>query len=64
MALSLALNCYVLGEDLDLMFTVKIKEKKAPHLRVNHVDASDLDVWKVDRDLPTLALSNFFKRLT
>ena len=57
--MSLSLNCLVVGDDRDRSFTVKIpknknvyilkaliKEKKAPHL--NHVDASDLDLWKID----------------
>jgi len=52
------LNCFVLGDDEDKVFTVKvpktdnvsilkdeIKKKKAPHL--NHIAASDLDLWKV-----------------
>jgi hypothetical protein len=54
----LSLNCLVVGDVLDRMFTVEIpktenasilkkliKEKKAPHL--NHVAASDLDLWQV-----------------
>jgi hypothetical protein len=54
----LSLNCLVLGDDLKKVFTVKIpktknvsilkdliKEKKA--LRLNHVDASDLDLFQV-----------------
>jgi hypothetical protein len=54
----LSLNCFVLGDDLKKVFTVKInktenvsilkdliKEKKAPHL--DHVDASDLNLWNV-----------------
>ena len=54
----LSLNCFVLGDDLKKVFTVKIlktenvsilkdqiKEKKASLL--NHVDASDLDIWTV-----------------
>ena len=67
----LSLNCFVVGDDPDRMFTVEIektknvsilkdliKEKKAPHL--NHVAASDLDLWKVDfpiDDLPTKKIS-------
>ncbi len=56
--MSLSLNCYVLGDDPDRTFTVEIpknknvsilkdliKEKKAPHL--DHVAASDLDLWQV-----------------
>jgi hypothetical protein len=55
----LSLNCFVLGDDPDRMFTVEIaktknvsilkdliKVKKAPHL--DRVAASDLDLWKVD----------------
>ena len=54
----LSLNCFVLGDDLKKMFTLKIpktenvsvlkdliKEKKASLL--NHIDASDLDLWNV-----------------
>ena len=54
----LSLNCFLLGDDFDRMFTVKvpktdnvsilkdlIKEKKAPHL--DHVAASDIDLRKV-----------------
>jgi hypothetical protein len=67
--MTLSLNCYLLGDDPNRMFTVKvpetdnvsilkklIKEEKAPHL--NHVAASDLDIWKVD-----LPISNFQKNL-
>ena len=56
--MSLSLNCLVVGDDPDRIFTVKIlktenvsilkdliKEKKAPHL--DHVAASDLDLWQV-----------------
>ena len=56
--MSLSLNCLVVGDDPDRMFTVKIpktenvsilkdliKEKKAHHFE--HVDASDLDLWQV-----------------
>ncbi|KXN90928.1 hypothetical protein AN958_03203 [Leucoagaricus sp. SymC.cos] len=56
--MSLSLNCFLLGDDLDRTFTVEIphtknvsilkdliKEKKAPHL--DHVAASDLDLWQV-----------------
>ena len=60
-----SLNCFVVGDDPDRIFTVKvpradnvsilkdlIKEKKAHYL--NHIAASDLDLWKVDiDDLPT-----------
>src|SRR5882672_12778017 len=51
-------NCFVLSDDEDKVFTVKvpktdnvsilkdeIKRKKAPHL--NHIAASDLDLWKI-----------------
>jgi hypothetical protein len=54
----LSLNCFVLGDDLNKAFTVEIektknvsilkdliKEKKA--FLLNHVDASDLDLWNV-----------------
>ena len=54
----LSLNCFVLGDDLKKVFTVKIdktenvsilkkliKEEKAS--RLEHVDASDLDLWNV-----------------
>jgi len=54
----LSLICLVVGDDPDRVFTVKIpktenvsilkdmiKEKKAPHL--DHVAASDLDLWQV-----------------
>jgi hypothetical protein len=57
--MSLSLNCLVFGDEEDKIFTVKIpktenvsilkdriKEKKASLF--NHVDASDLDLWKVD----------------
>ena len=65
-----SLNCFVVGDDPDRMFTVKIpktenvsilkdliKEKKAPHL--NHVAASDLDLWKVDVPIDDLPTKNF-----
>ena len=52
------LNCFVLGDKEDNVFTVEIsknknvsilkdevKKKKAPHL--NHVAASDLELWEV-----------------
>jgi hypothetical protein len=58
MATDFLLNCFVLGDKKNQMFTVKIpktdnvsilkkliKEEKAPHL--NHVAASDLELWKV-----------------
>ena len=56
--MSLPLNCLVVGDVPDRIFTVKIpktenvsilkkliKEEKAPHL--DHVAASDLDLWQV-----------------
>jgi len=56
--MSLSLNCFLLGDDPDRIFTVEIpknknisilkkliKEEKAPHL--DHVAASDLDLWQV-----------------
>jgi hypothetical protein len=56
--MSLSLNCLVVGDKPDRIFTVEIpknknisflkdliKEKKAPHL--DHVAASDLDLWRV-----------------
>ena len=65
----LSLNCFLRGDDPDRMFTVKIsktknvsilkdliKKEKAPHL--DHVAASDLDLWKADfpiNDLPTFS---------
>ena len=52
------LSCFVLGDDEERVFPVEIakdknvgilkkliKEEKAPHL--NHIAASDLDLWKV-----------------
>ena len=58
----LSLNCFVLGDDRKRAFTVeiektenvsilrdRIKEKKAPHL--NHVAASDLDLFQVSLPL-------------
>jgi hypothetical protein len=63
--MSLSLNCLVHSEVPQRMFTVEventenvsilrelIKEKKAPHL--DHVAASDLDLWMVDLDLDKL----------
>ena len=63
--MSLSLNCLIHGEVQEKMFTVEIektknvsilkkliKEKKARHL--NHVDASDLDLWMVDLRLDDL----------
>ena len=65
-----SLNCFVVGDDPDRMFTVKIsknknvsilksliKKEKAPHL--NHVAASDLDLWKVDVPIDDLPTKNF-----
>ena len=68
----LSLNCFLLGDDPDRVFTVKIpktdnisilkdliKEKKARHF--NHIDASDLDLWKVSfpiDDFPSANLTN------
>src|SRR6266567_4298754 len=56
--MSLSLNCLIVGDDPDRMFTVEIqknknvsilkdliKEKKARHFE--HVDASDLDLWQL-----------------
>jgi hypothetical protein len=56
---ALELNCFALGDSPDNIFTVKIlrtksvgtlkdaiKEKKGPAFR--HVDASSLELWKVD----------------
>jgi hypothetical protein len=56
--MSLSLNCLVVGDTPDRIFTVKIpkvenvsifkdliKEKKARHFE--HVDASDLELWQV-----------------
>ena len=56
--MSLSLNCFVLGDNPDRFFTVKIektenvsilkdliKEKKSHHF--NHIAASDLDLWLV-----------------
>lgn len=66
----LSLNCYLLDDDPRRLFTVKvletenisilkklIKEEKANTLK--DVDASDLDIWKVD--IPIL---NFQKNLS
>jgi len=62
----LSLNCFVLGDDEDQVFTVEIetnknvsilkdliKEKKAPHL--NHVAASDLELWNVSFPIDNLS---------
>ena len=61
----LSLNCFVLGDDVQNVFTVeiektenvsilkdRIKEKKSPHF--DHVAASDLDLWIVDLRLDDL----------
>jgi len=58
------LNCFVLGDDEERVFPVEIpkeknvgilkdeiKKKKAPHLDLDHVAASDLDLWKVCRPI-------------
>ena len=63
--MSLSLNCFLLGDDPNRMFTVEIpnnknvsilkdliKEKKAPHL--DHVAASDLDLWKAEFPIDNL----------
>jgi len=65
----LSLNCFVLGDGPDRMFTVKIlktenvsilkksiKEEKAPHL--NHIDASDLDLWQVNFPIDDLSINS------
>ena len=56
------LNCFVLGDDEERVFTIEIpkaknvgilkkfiKEEKSPHL--DHIAASDLDLWKVCRPI-------------
>jgi hypothetical protein len=61
-AMSLSLNCLVLGDEQQKMFTLEIektknvsilkdliKEKKAS--RLEHVDASDLVFWMIDLHL-------------
>ena len=67
----LSLNCFLLGDDPDRMFTVKVPKtknvsilksliKKEKASRLKDVDASDLDLWKADfpiSDLPTKNLS-------
>ena len=63
--MSLSLNCLILDDEPEKMFTVEvekaknvsilkdqIKLKKAPHL--DHVAASDIDLWKVDLCLDDL----------
>jgi hypothetical protein len=67
-----SLNCLILSDDPDRMFTVKtwktdnvstlknhIKEKKAP--RLDHIAASDLDLWQVSFPIDDLEteLRNF-----
>ena len=65
MSESLSLNCFVFGDEPDRVFTVRINknknvrilkdlimEEKASHL--NHVDASDLVLWKVDLSIDDL----------
>ena len=64
----LSLVCYLLGDNVKRYFIVKIeetetvsilkdliKEKKAPHL--DHLAASDLDVWKVNLPISNLKQS-------
>ena len=71
--MSLSLNCFLVGDDFDRIFTVQIpkdknvsilksliKKKKAPHL--NHVDCSDIELRQVSfpiDDLKTELLNNF-----
>ncbi|KAJ3499972.1 hypothetical protein NLJ89_g9993 [Agrocybe chaxingu] len=65
----LSLNCFILGDDPDRVFTVEIpknknvsilkkliKEEKAPHL--DHVAASDLDLWQVSFPIDDLSSKN------
>jgi hypothetical protein len=67
-AMMLSLTCYLLGDDINRYFIVEIeetesvsilkdliKEKKAHHL--DHVAASDLDIWKVDLPITLLKKS-------
>src|SRR6266545_8015308 len=62
----LSFNCFIIGDAQNQMFTVElpkgknvsilkdeIKKKKAPHL--NHVAASDLELWKVSFPIDDLA---------
>ena len=64
----LSLTCYLLGDNVKQYFIVEIeesetvsilkdliKEKKAPHL--DHLAASDLDVWKVNLPISNLKQS-------
>jgi Crinkler effector protein N-terminal domain len=73
----LSLNCFLLGDDSDRMFTVEIpknknvnilkkiiKEEKTPHL--DHIAASDLDLWQVSfpiDDLPSKNLATVGPKL-
>ena len=63
--MALSLNCFLVGDDLDRTFTVKIektenlnilkrliKEEKAPTL--NHIAASDLDLWAAGFEMDAL----------
>ena len=63
--MALPLNCFVVGDDPERVFTVKIpktdnvsalkdliKEKKTRIL--NHVDASDLDLWAAELKVDAL----------
>jgi hypothetical protein len=60
--MSLLLNCYVLGDHPDRIFAVDVLKtntvrdlknliKKEKASRLKDIDASDLDVWKVDISL-------------
>ena len=64
-----SLNCLLRDDDPDRMFTVeisknknvsilkdRIKEKKAHHL--NHIDASDLDLWEVSFPIDNFPSAN------
>jgi len=75
----ISLNCLVVGNDPDRIFTVNIpktenvsilkkliKEEKAPHL--DHVAASDLDLWQVsfpiddlEKELGNINLAGYLK---
>ena len=62
MATDFLINCFVLGDKEDNVFTVKIPKtdnvsilkgeikKEKSHL-LSHTDASDLDLWKVCRPI-------------
>jgi len=65
----LSLNCFILGDNPDRTFTVEIphtknvsilkkliKEEKAPHL--DHIAASDLDLWQVSFPIDELPSKN------